>query len=124
MILVDTSVWVGHLKAGDAELTSLLNSGKVFVHPLVTAEIALGSLKSRSPVLDLLDDLPQSTVATTGEVRSFIEAQSLYSRGIGFVDVSLLASCLLSTDTKIWTRDKKLARTAIDLNVDYTHSQH
>lgn len=124
MILVDTSVWVGHLKAGDAELTSLLNSGKVFGHPLVTAEIALGSLKSRSPVLDLLDDLPQSTVATTGEVRSFIEAQSLYSRGIGFVDVSLLASCLLSTDTKIWTRDKKLTRTAIDLNVDYTHSQH
>lgn len=124
MIVVDTSVWVGHLKAGDAELTSLLNSGKVYGHPLVTAEIALGSLKSRDLVLDLFDDLPQAIVATTDEVRSFIEAQSLYSRGIGFVDVSLLASCLLSADTKIWTRDKKLARTAIDLNVEYTPSQH
>lgn len=124
MILVDTSVWVDHLKAGDPVLTALLNAGKVYGHPLVTAEIALGSLKSREIVLNFLDDIPQAPVASTDEVRSFVEAQSLYSRGIGYVDVSLLASSLLSLGTQLWTRDKRLARTAVDLGIEYSPNQH
>lgn len=124
MILVDTSVWVDHLKAGDPALTALLNAGKVYGHPLVTAEIALGSLKSREIVLNLLDDIPQAPVATTDEVRSFVEAQSLFSRGIGYVDASLLASSLLSPGTRLWTRDKRLARTADDLGIECSPNQH
>ena len=120
MIIVDTSIWVDHLKSGDPELTILLNAEKVFGHPLIVAELALGSLRSRELVLNLLDDLPQAQVASTAEVRTFIEANALYSRGIGYVDVSLLASCLLSTDTRIWTRDKRLARAAVDLKIGHT----
>ena len=124
MIIADTSVWVDHLKAGDPELTDLLNAEKVYGHPLIVAELALGSLRSRDLILDLLDDLPQAQVASTAEVRTFIEANTLFSRGIGYVDVSLLASCLLSTDTKIWTRDKRLARAAVDLKIGYISHQH
>lgn len=124
MIIVDTSIWVDHLKVGDLELTNLLNDEKVYQHPLIVAELALGSLKSRNSILNLLDDLPQAQVASITEVRTFIEANSLFSRGIGYVDVSLLASCLLSTDTKIWTRDKRLARAAVDLRIGYNSNQH
>ena len=124
MIIADTSVWVDHFKAGDPELTGLLNAEKVYGHPLIVAELALGSLRSRDLILDLLDDLPQAQVASTAEVRTFIEANTLFSRGIGYVDVSLLASCLLSTDTKIWTRDKRLARAAVDLKIGYISHQH
>jgi predicted nucleic acid-binding protein len=99
VIIVDTSVWVDHLKTGEPELTSLLNAGKVYGHALVVAEVALGSLRSRNLVLNLLDDLPQATIASTEEVRTFIEMQSLFSRGIGFVDVCLLASCRLRGGT-------------------------
>jgi predicted nucleic acid-binding protein len=124
VIIVDTSVWVDHLKTGEPELTSLLNAGKVYGHALVVAEVALGSLRSRDLVLNLLDDLPQATIASTEEVRTFIEMQSLFSRGIGYVDVCLLASCRLRGGTKIWTRDKRLARVAFDLNLEYAPSQH
>jgi len=124
VIVVDTSVWVDHLRLGNPELTALLNDGKIYGHPLIVAEIALGSLKSRDLVLGLLDDLPQPAVASTEEVRSFIEARSLFSRGIGYVDASLLASCILSVSAKIWTRDKRLMQTAMELNIGFSPSPH
>lgn len=117
MILADTSVWVDHLRANDEGLSALLETGGVVCHPFVVAEIALGSLRDRATVLGLLDGLPAPPVATPGEVRALIEARRLHGRGIGFVDASLLASCLLVPGTGLWTRDRRLGAAAASLGL-------
>jgi predicted nucleic acid-binding protein len=117
VILADTSVWIDHLRASDARLAQHLRAGRVFGHPLVIAEIALGSLRDRPRILGLLDGLPSLPLADENEVRVLIERRRLFGRGIGFVDVSLLASCLLVPGAVIWTRDKGLAAVASDLGV-------
>lgn len=109
MILVDTSVWVDHLRSGDPELVRLLEGERVMVHPFVIGELACGNLKNRQEVLKLLGDLPAASVATHDEVLTFIERRSLMGRGIGYVDVHLLAAVALSDDGRLWTRDRKLA---------------
>jgi predicted nucleic acid-binding protein len=119
VILADTSVWVEHLRSGDARLAALLHAGRVVGHALVVAEIALGSLRDRSRVLSLLDGLPSLPVARGDEVRILIEHRRLFGRGIGFVDVSLLASCMLAPGTSIWTRDRKLDAVAGDLGLSH-----
>ena len=119
MILADTSVWVDHLRSGDARLAELLHAGRIVGHALVVAEIALGSLRDRTRVLSLLDGLPSLPVAREDEVRMLIEQRRLFGRGIGFVDVSLLASCLLVPGTSIWTRDRKLDAVASDVGVSF-----
>lgn len=119
MILADTSVWVDHLRAGDAELERRLSANEILCHPLVVAELALGSLKDRGLVLGLLDGLAQAPVAGTGEIRRMTEARRLYSRGIGFVDAALLAACLLEPGTRLWTRDRRLAAAAADLGLAF-----
>lgn len=108
MILADTSIWIDHLRHGDAKLQGLLEEGKIVMHPLVRAEIALGSLKNRQNVLSLLDGLPHIGEASTAEVNLLIEERMLFSRGIGYVDAALLASCLLEPGTSLWTRDRAL----------------
>lgn len=108
MILADTSVWVDHLRQGDEDLATRLTTGGIACHPLVVAEIALGSLKDRGTILSLLDQLPRLPVASPEEVRALIETRRLYSRGIGYVDASLIASCLLAPGATLWTRDKRL----------------
>lgn len=108
MILVDTSVWVDHLRAGDAQLTELLERAQVVVHPFVVGEIACGSLADRQVVLELLQDLPAASVAETNEVLGFIDRHELHGKGIGYVDVHLLASVALTGQTLLWTRDKRL----------------
>ena len=113
MILVDTSVWIDHLRAGDAELSALLNGSKVLMHPFVLGELACGNLRNRTEVLALLKNLPRAVVATDEEVLFFIERHALMDRGIGYVDVHLLAAVTLDGVTKIWTRDKRL-RTGAD----------
>lgn len=117
MVLADTSVWVDHLRAGDAGLTRLLEEGAVLRHPLVVAEVALGSLRSRREVLGLLDDLPHAPVAEIEEVRALIEARRLFGRGIGYVDAALVASCLLAPGTTLWTRDKRLGAVAHEAGI-------
>jgi predicted nucleic acid-binding protein len=112
MILVDTSIWVDHLRRGDAELAGLLTSGRVLCHPAVTGEIALGQLHDRTGVLGLLANLPQSATATHGEVMALIEARSLSGLGIGYVDAHLLAAVLLTGDASLWTRDRRLRSAA------------
>lgn len=112
MILVDTSVWVAHLRAGEAQLADLLERGQVVMHPFVVGEIACGSLRGRQAVLELLQDLPAATVAEGEEVLGFIEHHVLHGKGIGYVDVHLLASVALSAGTKLWTRDKRLSTAA------------
>jgi predicted nucleic acid-binding protein len=108
LILADTSVWVDHLRRGDAQLADLLERGQVLIHPFVVGEIACGSLSNRLPVLELLQHLPTATVAETDEVLGFIHAKVLHGKGIGYVDVHLLASVALTAGATLWTRDKRL----------------
>jgi len=112
LILVDTSVWVDHLRRGDAQLVNLLERANVAMHPFVVGEIACGSLRDRSSILELLQDLPAAVVAESEEVLGFIERHVLHGNGIGYVDVHLLASVALTEGAKLWTRDKSLRRVA------------
>ncbi|MGH7103651.1 MAG: type II toxin-antitoxin system VapC family toxin [Acetobacteraceae bacterium] len=108
MILVDTSVWVDHLRFHDDTLARLLDAGAVLAHPFVIGELALGHLGERELILTALSGLPQANVATDAEVRTFIESQALFSRGIGYVDVHLLAAVRLTADAELWTNDRRL----------------
>lgn len=119
MILVDTSVWIDHLRNGEENLIDLLNGCQVLAHPFVTGELACGNLNNRANVLSLLRDIPQSPVATHKEALFFIEQNELMGRGIGFVDVHLLAATALAGSAHLWTRDKRLAQVADDLNLAY-----
>jgi predicted nucleic acid-binding protein len=107
MILVDTSVWVDHLRKSDVRLGELLNTGKVLCHPFVIGELALGMLKNRAMVIASLQDLPQAEVAELSEIMQFIDQAPLYGRGVGFIDAHLLASARL-TGCLLWTRDARL----------------
>lgn len=124
MILVDTSVWVDHLRRGDAGLVDLLERSAVLMHPFVVGEIACGSLRDRESILELLQDLPAALVADTDEVLGFIERHVLHGKGIGYVDVHLLASTALSEGARLWTRDTKLCRIAAALGCAYQEPAH
>ena len=109
MILVDTSVWVDHLRVGEPALAHLLDHGLVLAHPWVTGELALGHLVQRQEILGLLTGLPSAEIATDAEVLGLIEAEQLYGLGVGYVDVQLLAATRLTADARLWTADKRLA---------------
>jgi len=115
VILVDTSVWIDHLRARDAALGGLLDAGEVLGHPFVLGELALGSLRQRELVLTALGDLPQASVATDAEVLTFIERGRLYGFGIGYVDAQLLAAIRLTPGASLWTRDRRLHEAAVRL---------
>lgn len=115
MNLVDTSVWVDHLRSGHAGLASLLNHGLVLGHPWVTGELALGHLARRAEVIGLMGALPQATVATAEEVLVLVKLHELYGLGIGYVDAQLLASTLLTGGAKLWTTDRRLRAAALRL---------
>ena len=119
MILVDTSVWVDHLRAGDKALATLLNNSQALMHPFVLGELACGNLRNREMVLRLLKDLPRSVLATDDEVLFFIERHALMGRGIGFVDAHLLAAVMLGGAARLWTRDKRLRAVADSLTLAY-----
>jgi predicted nucleic acid-binding protein len=121
VILVDTSVWVDHLRSADAALARSLEVGEVCMHPFVLGEIACGNLRNRREVLDLLARLPAAPVATDVETLEFIERRQLMGRGIGHVDVHLLASAALAGTTRLWTRDRRLAETARELGLASSH---
>jgi predicted nucleic acid-binding protein len=112
VILVDTSIWIDHFRAGDSALAPLLEDGRVLGHPWVIGEIALGRISRRQEILTLLAALPQAAVATPPELLALIENRELYGLGIGYVDAQLLAATLLTPDTKLWTHDKHLAQAA------------
>jgi predicted nucleic acid-binding protein len=112
LILADTSVWVEHLRRGDARLVELLESASVLMHPFIVGEIACGSLADRKTVLELLQDLPSTAVAEFDEVLSFVEHRRLWGKGIGYVDVHLLAAVALTKGATLWTRDKRLRAAA------------
>jgi predicted nucleic acid-binding protein len=116
MILVDTSVWVDHLRRGDDRLSGLLEEGEVVCHPFIAGELACGHLRNRAEILSLLAELPHATVAHHDEVLELIESRGLHGKGLGGIDSHLLASALLS-HCSLWTRDRALARAARSLGV-------
>ena len=117
MLLVDTSVWIDHLRKGDNALADALQDNLVIMHPHVLGELALGNLKDRSAVLSLLQNLPEAVVATDEEVQTMIEEQSLFGRGIGYTDAHLLAAMRLTPEARLWTRDKRLSAIAGDMRL-------
>lgn len=117
MTLVDTSVWVSHLRVGDAHLRSLLTDGEVLSHPFVVGELACGNIKNRREILSLLQVLPMAKTANNEEVLQFIETQNLMGIGLALVDVHLLASALLSR-ASLWTLDKPLKAACFKLGLD------
>jgi predicted nucleic acid-binding protein len=108
MILIDSSVWVDHLRSGDATLVRLLNDGLALAHPFVIGELALGHLKKRAMILADLQNLPQAVLAHDEEVLRFIDQHTLHGLGIGYVDAHLLTSVRLTSHGSLWTRDKRL----------------
>ncbi len=119
MVLVDTSVWIDHLRRGVPTLGSLLDEGLVLMHPFVLGELACGQLNDRDALLALLRDLREVAVATDGEALGFIERHKLMGKGLGYIDVHLLASTVLEGGASLWTRDKRLARVADGMGLGY-----
>lgn len=117
MILVDTSVWIDHLHESIPELVDALSQSRVLQHPMVIGELSLGQLRDRDEFLGLLANLSSSPVATHDEVAHFVDANTLYGRGLGLVDAHLLASVVLARDAQLWTRDKRLHAAASELGV-------
>jgi hypothetical protein len=111
VILVDTSVWVEHLRHGLPRLATHLQEGEVLIHPWVIGELACGNLRNRSQLLELMQGLPAATVASDAEVLLLIERDRLMGRGIGYVEAQLLASAKLS-HCRLWTQDRHLAAVA------------
>jgi hypothetical protein len=112
MILVDTSVWVDHLRKTEMGLRHLLGMGHVLSHPLVIGELAMGSFKRRDSLLSELGDLPWAKTAEHDEVLHFVSQQRLFGCGIGYIDAHLLAAVRLAPGTLLWTRDKRLREIA------------
>jgi predicted nucleic acid-binding protein len=117
VILVDTSVWIDHLRKGESRLRVLLESGHVLSHPFVIGELAMGSFKQRGVLLQELRNLPQATVAYDDEVLGFITTKALFGLGIGYIDAHLLAAAKLTPGTFFWTRDRRLREVATKLNL-------
>jgi len=123
-VLVDTSVWVGHSKQRNERLVALLEEGRVVCHPYVVVEIACGTPPNRRDIIAMLGELESTPVATPDEVLHMVERHKLSGRGCGFVDMSLLASALLSDQVQIWTADKRLELMASELNRAYRVALH
>jgi predicted nucleic acid-binding protein len=119
VILVDTSVWVEHLRSGNVTLANELRSARVLAHPLVIGELACGNLRNRRELLELLGRLPSVPTATHAEALGFLERRALMGRGIGFIDVHLLASAAMAAPARLWTRDRRLAALAAELDLAY-----
>ena len=124
MILVDTSVWVDHLRSSDERLVGLLDAGMVLAHPFVIGELTLGNLGQRETVLSALSDLPRAIVATDAEVLHFIDRHTLFGRGIGYIDIHLLAAVGLTAGAGLWARDKRLHGIALQLGLVMTLPRH
>jgi predicted nucleic acid-binding protein len=116
MILVDTSVWVDHLRRGNARLSALLEQGEVSWHPFVLGELTLGNLRAGSEVPELIGELPLAVVAEHEEALAFVGRHALSGSGIGWVDLHLLCSAALSS-SRLWTLDRRLQAIATRLEL-------
>ena len=118
MVLVDTSIWISHFRKGNSHLKELLQDDSVACHPFIIGELACGGLKNRKVIISLLKALPEVQTAESDEIINFIESKRLFGTGLGFVDIHLLASALL-TKVLLWTSDKPLQTAAAKLNILY-----
>jgi len=116
MILVDTSVWIDHLRQTNRQLVDLLNQGEVAIHPYIVGELACGNLRNRGEILRLLSALPEAPEVEHGEALRFVEAERLHGQGLGWVDINLLASSRLQ-GFGLWSLDKALAAAAARLGI-------
>lgn len=119
MILVDTSVWIDHFRTAERGLVAALEDESVLTHPFVIGELACGNLNNRVEVLDLIGRLPTPPIATDRESLEFIDQMKLNAKGIGYIDVHLLASTLLMPSARLWTKDRRLAACASALKIAY-----
>lgn len=117
MILVDTSVWIDHLRSADVKLESLLRTDQVMTHPYIRLELALGSLASRKQVLGDLALLPQAPVVATEELFGLIDHKKLYRRGLGLTDLQLISCAIFDKSVLIWSRDRRLSEIADELGL-------
>jgi predicted nucleic acid-binding protein len=122
MVLADTSVWIEHFRRGEPTLAERLSVGLVLIHPYVFGELACGNLKNRAAVLSDLNTLPSAKQVPDGDALQLIEGRRLWGHGLGWVDVHLLASALLS-NCRLWTLDKRLERVASNLGLGWTTRQ-
>ena len=118
MILVDTSVWIHHFRKIDHDLVELLNTGLVACHPFIAGELACGNLANRAEILMLLQALPSTPILEPSEILYFIEENSLMGRGLGYVDIHLLASAILG-NAVLWTADRRLREVTTELGHSY-----
>ena len=118
-VLVDTSVWADHFRRPEPQLVALLDEGRVLIHAFVLGELALGNLRDRSSTLSALHWLTPAGRATDDEVLAFVDSAQLSGRGIGLIDVHLLAAARLTSESRLWTRDKRLAAAADELDLLY-----
>lgn len=117
MILLDTSIWIDHLRHHDSRVEALLTLGEVAVHPLVIEELAVGSIPDRSQLFTLLSQLPSVPSISHHEAIQLIEGHRLWGRGLGAIDVRLLGSTVVSRGVRLWTRDRRLHDAAVELGV-------
>ena len=122
MILVDTSVWIDHLRKSEHELSELLQTNNVLTHQIVIGELACGNIPNREGFLRNIEDLPEVELWPHQEVRRFIESERLMGRGISFMDAHLLYSVLNREGDTLWTRDRRLQRVAQELSVSHTET--
>jgi predicted nucleic acid-binding protein len=123
LILVDTSVWIDHFRTPVAALEHLILAEQAMCHPFIRGELAVGHLRNWLEAIGALQSLPQAKTASEGEFLALIVNEQLATTGLGFVDVHLLASCRATPGTKLWSRDKRLAKNADRLGVGWTDAQ-
>ena len=119
MILVDTSVWIDHLRHNDATLATLLEAEQVLTHPMVIGELACANLSGRKEILFLMGNLPRATPASDDDVLTFIERHNLMGSGIGYIDTHLLAATALTPETRLWSRDRQIVKAARRLGIEF-----
>jgi predicted nucleic acid-binding protein len=118
MILVDTSVWVDHFRSGTIGLDGLLNDGQVICHPFIIGELACGYLKNRTEILTLLQELPMAIRSDDTEIIQFIDDYTLMGKGLGYIDIHLLSSAML-TSVPLWTIDRRLHEISLQLRLTH-----
>jgi predicted nucleic acid-binding protein len=121
MVLVDTSVWIDHFRKTSSRLAGLLEDGEVAIHPFVIGELACGNLANRQEILSLLHALPAAHRVEDDEILFFMESHSLAGRGLGLIDLHLLASSKIS-EYPLWTKDKHLTAAAMELGLRFGHA--
>ncbi len=120
MILIDSSVWIDHFRNENKVLSTLLLQGAVVMHEFIMSELAIGNFKNRKAILSLLDSIPKLSKLTHDEFIYFLEKNSFYGKGVGFIDIHLLGSTKLA-GVKIWTLDKRLLKLARSQKLNYEY---